>query len=640
MSRARIDGPKVHLSGLRRNSALVERLAKRVFERCSEVTLQPLIDAEEGFSGASILRVDGVVTDRGTKFRYTMLPCVLKVGPPHKIRQELRNFRNHVRLVVENAPQIYEDCYKSQGNLAAIAYTKIGGRWDDVCSFKQQYLDLDLQKLERLLDHLFREVMGPWASNTQPSTKPIWAVYALRRAEIERLRRTARPLKAKGWEGRAKLGPFDPTAYLPALLGSKVSGGPSEVLFSTVHGDLNSANILFNKKEDKLYLIDFSHTGPGHHLRDFAKLEVDIKFLLTKSALQGISDAVRQWQFLDLALDSAGEQGQSTLWSPISYPAAESFVKKDESINRALQAISRIRRLAAGRMRSREEGEAIAYRVALIHYTLKALSFADVDKWRRLLAYRSAGRMSQFRLGRPLEPLHRRTPRREWHKKCDVVLFIWVNGNYEPVADLAINDLRRYWTICGCMFPEGERLAAPNVKSLDLIKNHSLGIITVVVDKNTGTSSRTSCKPEHLLELGLSTALEAFGEYLAAEDKVGRVEIGSKGEFEDERAKSVYHKIYADGTKLRVPTFFQQLIWERPRRTKPEKVRRVQGGEISEGIGISRERLNPWGDARVRATETLADISKRQVLTARGVKPPRSPLEESRYWGKALLKLP
>jgi Ser/Thr protein kinase RdoA (MazF antagonist) len=47
-----------------------------------------------------------------------------------------------------------------------------------------------------------------------------------------------------------------------------------------VHGDLNAANILVDAHHN-VWVIDFFHAGPGHVLKDLAKFENDLLYLLT-----------------------------------------------------------------------------------------------------------------------------------------------------------------------------------------------------------------------------------------------------------------------------------------------------------------------------------------------------------------------
>ena len=47
-----------------------------------------------------------------------------------------------------------------------------------------------------------------------------------------------------------------------------------------VHGDLNAANILVDAHHN-VWVIDFFQAGPGHVLKDLAKFENDLLYLLT-----------------------------------------------------------------------------------------------------------------------------------------------------------------------------------------------------------------------------------------------------------------------------------------------------------------------------------------------------------------------
>ena len=49
---------------------------------------------------------------------------------------------------------------------------------------------------------------------------------------------------------------------------------------SYVHGDLNAANILLDAHRN-VWVIDFFHAGPGHVLKDLAKFENDLLYVLT-----------------------------------------------------------------------------------------------------------------------------------------------------------------------------------------------------------------------------------------------------------------------------------------------------------------------------------------------------------------------
>src|SRR5262249_56562533 len=49
---------------------------------------------------------------------------------------------------------------------------------------------------------------------------------------------------------------------------------------SYVHGDLNAANILVDA-HDNVWVIDFFQAGRGHVLKDLAKFENDLLYLLT-----------------------------------------------------------------------------------------------------------------------------------------------------------------------------------------------------------------------------------------------------------------------------------------------------------------------------------------------------------------------
>ena len=72
---------------------------------------------------------------------------------------------------------------------------------------------------------------------------------------------------------------------------------------SYVHGDLNAANILVDA-HDNVWVIDFFHSAPGHVLKDLAKFENDLLYLLTPLADPGdLAEALTLTRALQSVVD-------------------------------------------------------------------------------------------------------------------------------------------------------------------------------------------------------------------------------------------------------------------------------------------------------------------------------------------------
>ncbi len=143
-----------------------------------------------------------------------------------------------------------------------------------------------------------------------------------------------------------------------------------------VHGDLNAANILIDSHHN-VWVIDFFHAAPGHVLKDLAKFENDLLYLLTpienapqlREAL-AITRALRSVADLQAELpDRPGE-----LRSP-------QFLRAWE----VLQVVRRI----GGRL-CREDRHPLQLQVALLRYAAHTLSFPEASPLQKQSALAAA----------------------------------------------------------------------------------------------------------------------------------------------------------------------------------------------------------------------------------------------------------
>ncbi len=567
----------------------VKYLVERLFHGCAKIFLYPFPDAEEGFSGALLLRVEGK-TAKG----YSILPCILKVGSQRRIKQEFKNFRDFVDLVIGNAPQLYRDGYKNIKDWAGIAYTKIGGRWEEVKTFKGLYSEAaseeDRERLRLQLGRLF-DLISPW-QEVRPEHYSIWRVYHVEEERLKQMGNARAELARKGYE----LGRLDPIEYWQEVSRHGGEDSPGEVGFATIHGDLNSRNIVINTSEDKPYVIDFSETGQGHYLRDLAKLEADIKFVLMDQRREGETDRLSLWLYMDAALDS-GPFGK------LERHAVE-MQMTDEEILKAYHLIRFVRSLARKRMESVGPigQQVVEYRVALLHYTLKKLVF-NIREPKLVFASKSASRLCHFKLGTRAGRIL------EEHEKPEMLLFLWTHGTNEWREGLDASNLRRYVCICGCFCRADLEISADG---------ENFYIIAAVIDKLILSTRERWGRGEKLMRIGLEAVLESFAEYLLLKNKRGKVIGGWKGKHEQGTLEKVFRQIYEDGTELRHASLFRETL---------SRSIGIQKYEKSPGVGVARE----------LAAETMRDI-----LVCRGVDPPKQRLSGAigeKYWGKFLLPL-
>lgn len=154
-----------------------------------------------------------------------------------------------------------------------------------------------------------------------------------------------------------------------------VSNGKSEAAVSEfaanvetcyIHGDLNSRNILVSKDRQSLVFIDFANSAQNHALSDIAKLETDLIFLVMDS--RALRDT--RWERVDV-------------WQSILQCYAPGMIFGSKGLQEAcdpeIQNVAAlIALLRSSLVELGLETDERQYRIALLHYTLKALSYSDV----------------------------------------------------------------------------------------------------------------------------------------------------------------------------------------------------------------------------------------------------------------------
>jgi hypothetical protein len=145
---------------------------------------------------------------------------------------------------------------------------------------------------------------------------------------------------------------------------------------SYVHGDLNAANILIDA-HDNVWVIDFFHAGPGHVLKDLAKFENDLLYLLTP-----IEDASQLLEALAItrALHSVADL-QADL------PDRPDEVRSPQFV-RAWQVLQVLRGI--GGQLCHEDRHPLQLQVALLRYAVHTLSFPEASPLQKQSALAAA----------------------------------------------------------------------------------------------------------------------------------------------------------------------------------------------------------------------------------------------------------
>ena len=150
-------------------------------------------------------------------------------------------------------------------------------------------------------------------------------------------------------------------AKLIRVITANEDGVDSELCL--VHGDLNFANIICDEGNN-VWFIDWTHCGVTPIELDFAKMESDVKFVMTKTF--DLEDLPRLRAFEEYLLVHRIPADVDGL------PDTLKFVKWDLRFRKVLEAVRKIR---IALFKLKEDDEWLVYRIALLRYAMHTLSF-------------------------------------------------------------------------------------------------------------------------------------------------------------------------------------------------------------------------------------------------------------------------
>jgi ADP-ribose pyrophosphatase len=132
------------------------------------------------------------------------------------------------------------------------------------------------------------------------------------------------------------------------------------------HGDLNLKNVICDEG-DNIWFIDWTHNGQHPVETDFAKIENDIKFVMSRQFEN--DDLPRLRRFEEYLLDNRVPAEANRL------PKSLKFVKWDLRFRKILDAVRRTRQVCFSL--KNDQSDWVIYRIALLKYALHTLSFDE-----------------------------------------------------------------------------------------------------------------------------------------------------------------------------------------------------------------------------------------------------------------------
>src|SRR5262249_31968444 len=333
-------------------------IVAHLFRDSTEVDLDPL---HGGYSDATVWRA--VSRDA---LGQQHAPAVVKLGPNRSIAQERVAFEQVEDVLGNNAPRVRG--FVDLANRAGLKYSYAAMGQGGVRTLQSMFAaDLPTPRLASVVQTTFDEILGPLYAAARYERLPLFSHYQFSADMAPRVRAAVAALVPDATQATVE---FPSGLELP-----NVSSFYHEFLtrvplptqdyhyVSYVHGDLNAANILVDA-HDNVWVIDFFHAGRGHVLKDLAKFENDLLYLLTPIA----DDAqLREAIAITLALREVADLAAPLADLPGDVRSPQ-FVRAWEILRVLRSTITQV---------CHDDRNPLQYRVAGLRYAVHTLGFPE-----------------------------------------------------------------------------------------------------------------------------------------------------------------------------------------------------------------------------------------------------------------------
>jgi protein-tyrosine phosphatase/nicotinamidase-related amidase/aminoglycoside phosphotransferase (APT) family kinase protein len=351
----RIGGANVGTLGAK-DRAIVAHL----FRDSTQVDLEPI---SGGYSGALVWRATSQ-----DALGHRQAPAVVKLGPNGTIAQERVAFEQVEDVLGNNAPRVRG--FADLGDRAGLKYAYAAMGHGQVRTLQAMFAaEVATRRIISVVRSVFEDVLGPLYAAARYERMPLFEHYQFSPGLGPTVRNSVAAVTASSGQ---KMLDFPGELRLPNVCGFYEDFLAHHRLpaqdyhyVAYVHGDLNAANILVDGHHN-VWVIDFFHAGPGHVLKDLAKFENDLLYLLTP-----IEDTSQLLEALAItrALRPVADLGAELPDRPDEVHSPQ-FVQAWE----VLQVLRRI-----GGQLSREDRHPLQLQVALLRYAVHTLSFPQAS---------------------------------------------------------------------------------------------------------------------------------------------------------------------------------------------------------------------------------------------------------------------
>jgi ADP-ribose pyrophosphatase len=337
---------------------------KKIIEfLCMHWTRADLTPLQGGYTGSLLFLANG------WKGRSRAEPMVLKVDNYAQMRREIEGYQEVKDLLGKNVPTFTLPVTFGDSTGVGMELAAMEGRPETLQdSFESAEGEDSTSQFMRRLDKALDLVAEKLYRNTRVSS---WVVPYRRfdlhtQQQLDWLRENAGHIME--YVKRAKIKetplPAESLEKMLRLIASNEDGLESEICLA--HGDLNLKNVICDEG-DNIWFIDWTHSNHHPVEMDFAKIENDLKFVMSTQFEN--DDLPRLRKFEEYLLSNRDPAEANRL------PKSLKFVKWDLRFRKILDAVRRIRQVCFSL--KDDKSDWVIYRIALLKYALHTLSFDE-----------------------------------------------------------------------------------------------------------------------------------------------------------------------------------------------------------------------------------------------------------------------
>jgi len=369
--------PRIEGTGTGTSLTATDRaIVAHLFRDSTQVDLEPI---SGGYSGALVWRATSQ-----DALGHRQAPAVVKLGPNRAIAQERVAFEQVEAVLGNNAPRVRG--FVDLGGRAGLKYAYAAMGHGQVRTLQAMFAaGVASRRIISVVRSAFEDVLGPLYAAARYERMPLFEHYQFTPLLGPAVRRAVAAITADSGQ---KMLDFPGGVSLPNVcdfyedfLAHHPLPAHDYHYVAYVHGDLNAANILVDPHHN-VWVIDFFHAAPGHVLKDLAKFENDLLYLLTP-----IDDATQLLEALAItrALGSVADLHAEL-------PDRPGEVRSPQFV-RAWEVLQLLRRIG-GRL-CREDRHPLQLQVALLRYAVHTLSFPEASPLQKQSALAAACSLGQ-----------------------------------------------------------------------------------------------------------------------------------------------------------------------------------------------------------------------------------------------------